>query len=63
MGSRERKDKNTSRIILRRRYLLAAEERMNAYQNYSLSLSKNYLVISAVGQTKGIGADENSFDL
>ena len=28
------------------------------YQNYLLSLSKTYPVISAAGQTKGIGADE-----
>ena len=57
------KDKNTSLNYLAAQVLTAAGVPTNAYQNYLLSLSKTYPVISAAGQTKGIGADENSFRL
>lgn len=52
------KDKNTSLNYLAAQVLTAAGVPTNAYQNYLLSLSKTYPVISAAGQTKGIGADE-----
>ena len=52
------KDKNTSMNYLAAQVLTAAGVPTNAYQNYLLSLSKTYPVISAAGQTKGIGADE-----
>ena len=52
------KDKNTSLNYLAAQVLTAAGVPTNAYQNYLLSLSKTYPVISAAGQTKGVGADE-----
>ena len=52
------KDKNTSLNYLAAQVLTAAGVPTNAYQNYLLSLSKTYPVISEAGQTKGIGADE-----
>ena len=52
------KDKNTSLNYLAAQVLTTAGVPTNAYQNYLLSLSKTYPVISEAGQTKGIGADE-----
>ena len=52
------KDKNTSLNYLAAQVLTAAGVPTNADQNYLLSLSNTNAVISAAGQTKGIGADE-----
>ena len=57
------KDKNTSLNYLAAQVLTAAGVPTNAYQNYLLSLSKTYPVISAAGQTKGIGADEKQLQI
>lgn len=52
------KDQNTSLNYLAAQVLAAAGVPTNAYQNYLLSLRNTYPVISAAGQTKGIGADD-----
>lgn len=57
------KDKNTSLNYLAAQVLTAAGVPTNAYQNYLLSLSKTYPVISEAGQTKGSEPMKNSFRL
>lgn len=52
------KDQNTSLNYLAAQVLAAAGVPTNAYQNYLLSLRNTYPVISAAGQTKGMGADD-----
>lgn len=51
-------DQNTSLNYLSAQMLKAAGVPTNAYQNYLLSLRKAYPVLSAAGQTKGLGASD-----
>lgn len=51
-------DQTTSLNYLSAQVLKAAGVPTNAYQNYLLSLKKTYPVLSAAGQTKGLGASD-----